>query len=48
MNDTKRPKLYLPLALLAATRNPHWNPSTTNSIRPNADALRRLVAAMVD
>ncbi len=38
MNDKKRPKLHLPLALLAAAIPP----------RPARHELRRLVAAMID
>jgi hypothetical protein len=48
MNTRKRPKLHLPLALLAAlpatARSGRREPSPT----PRADDLRRLVAAMVD
>jgi hypothetical protein len=48
MNTKRRPKLHLPLALLAAL------PAAARSGRreplpaPRADDLRRLVAAMVD
>ena len=38
MNDKKRPKLHLPLALLAVATPP----------RPARHDLRRLVAAMID
>ncbi|MGE0179134.1 MAG: hypothetical protein AB7O91_04870 [Sphingomonas sp.] len=43
MYDKRKPKLHWPLALLAATPQPAFNPS-----RPAPHELRRLVAAMVD
>ena len=45
MNYDKRPKLYLPLALLAAS---NANMPTSAPTRQAPQALRRLVAAMVD
>jgi hypothetical protein len=45
MNYEKRPKLYLPLALLAT---PKANMPTSAPTRHAPQALRRLVAAMVD
>jgi len=45
MNYDKRPKLYLPLALLAAPKSPM---PIFAAPRPAPIALRRLVAAMVD
>jgi len=45
MNYAKRPKLYLPLALLAAPKA-HFPISAPTRQAPQA--LRRLVAAMVD
>jgi hypothetical protein len=45
MNNETRPRLYLPLALLAAPPAPEPTPAPT---RPAPRALRRLVAAMVD
>ena len=46
MNKHKRPTLYPPLALLAASSAP----SAAQTLPPTlqADDLRRLVAAMVD
>jgi len=45
MNDCKRPKLHLPLALLAG--RPAMAPAI--HLPPSApNALRRLVAAMID
>jgi hypothetical protein len=45
MNYTKRPKLHLPLALLAA--KPATTPTTINP-RQTPFELRHMVAAMVD
>ncbi|HEV7658212.1 MAG TPA: hypothetical protein VGO55_00045 [Allosphingosinicella sp.] len=45
MNYEKRPKLYLPLALLATPKASRPTPAPT---RHAPLALRRLVAAMVD
>jgi hypothetical protein len=45
MNNEKRPKLYLPLALLAA--KPALMPAVTPP-RQTPHMLRRMVAAMVD
>jgi hypothetical protein len=45
MNYEKRPKLYLPLALLATPKASRPIPAPTRQAPP---ALRRLVAAMVD
>ena len=45
MNYEKRPKLYLPLALLAA---PKASKPISAPPRQAPQALRRLVAAMVD
>jgi hypothetical protein len=45
MNYTKRPKLYLPLALLATPKASNSNLAPT---RQAPQALRRLVAAMID
>ena len=45
MNYEKRPKLYLPLALLAASKASTPTPAPPRHAPP---ALRRLVAAMVD
>jgi hypothetical protein len=47
MNTQRRPKLYLPLALLAALPVPARNGRHAPSA-PRTDDLRRLVAAMVD
>jgi hypothetical protein len=44
MNYEKRPKLYLPLALLAA--HPATRPTPAPRYAPHA--LRHMVAAMVD
>ena len=45
MNDYKRPKLHLPLALLASKTASRPTPLPAYQA---PDALRRLVAAMVD
>lgn len=45
MNYEKRPKLYLPLALLAAHPAPRPTPAPK---RHTPHALRHMVAAMVD
>lgn len=47
MTYDKRPRLYLPLALLAATPAPAPAPAITPP-RQAPGALRRMVAAMVD
>jgi hypothetical protein len=48
MNTQIRPKLFPPLALLAALPAPARSGRRKPSPAPRADDLRRLVAAMVD
>ena len=48
MNLHIRPKLYPPLALLAALPTPAPNGRDASSPAPRMDDIRRLVAAMID